>query len=85
MVVGRMKISELIAELEAVKAVHGDCRVLVHNGRYGYQDDLQIDNGYFYDMGEYAGWRCAADAEAHYELEAGDRPEHCVRVLGFND
>lgn len=80
-----MKITELIAELEAVKAAHGDCRVLVFNGRYGYQDDMRIAHGDFYDLGEYTGWRCAADAEAHYELDANDKPEHCVRVLTFDE
>jgi len=38
-----MTITELIAALEAVRAGHGDCKVLTSNGPYGYHDDLRLD------------------------------------------
>ena len=46
-----MTINELITRLEAIKAEHGDCKVLTLNGPYGYQDDLQLDHGPRIDRG----------------------------------
>lgn len=81
-----MTITELIAQLEAIKAEHGDCKVLTSNGPYGYQDDLQLDHGPHIDCGEYVGWR-TPDEVAGFN-ESGhfvDKPvEHCVRVLGWS-
>lgn len=81
-----MTITELMATLEAIKAEHGDCKVLTSNGPYGYQDDLQLDHGPHIDCGEYVGWRKPAEVAGFKEPEQfADKPvEHCVRIIGWS-
>lgn len=81
-----MTITELIAALEAVRAEHGDCKVLTSNGPYGYQDDLRLDHGPHIDCGEYVGWRSPEEVEQFKDPAdyAGRKPEHCVRILGWS-
>ncbi|CDN85780.1 hypothetical protein [Hydrogenophaga intermedia] len=81
-----MTITELIAKLEAVRAEHGDCRVLTSNGPYGYQDDLQLDHGLHIDCGEYVGWRSPDEIAGFRQPEqfADETAEYCVRILGWS-
>ena len=81
-----MTITELIAALEAVRAEHGDCKVLTSNGPYGYHDDLRLDHGPHIDCGEYIGW-CEPEEVAGFPepgLFANKPAEHCVRILGWS-
>lgn len=80
-----MRITELIAALQAIQAEHGDCVVLAHRGRHGYQDDLRLAHGDYYDCHEYAGWLTAAEMEDRgFDRLPDEAPTHAVRVLGFN-
>lgn len=82
-----MTITELIAQLEAIKAEQGgDCKVLTSNGPYGYQDDLQLDHGPHIDCGEYVGWKTPQEVERlKCPEDFADKPtKYCVRVLGWS-